>query len=168
MWTPPPGLGDNVAIDNYVETMITGGAMDNLVSTASAEFGDVVVVSHSAGTDAMQTWATRSPEAHLVDGYMMWAAPDPDEAFLAAIGDKPVVYGYHAEDPIKFTDLGRPDTVADKLEASLGVGDWGQDNVRFEYKSSGLRTRVFGRSDHGLHAPSEFGLLRQFRGRGSR
>lgn len=136
-WDPPGNIVANVNIDSYQESILND-AMDNVIRTATGDDRSVVLVGHSAGADAVQAYAINSPNADLIDGYALLAAPDPEESFLDAIGDRPVLVGYHDKDPILLVDYGRPDNIADAIEAETGTGRWGADNVTWRTRESGL------------------------------
>ena len=128
VWTPPPTVPDNIALNTYEQSLVDGPLADIL--TSLHETGrSVVVTGHSAGGAALQTLFERRPElASTVDGVALLAPAEYHLEFAAVMGDVPIAVIVHTDDPIILAHV-------DEVPAIIKMGS--APNVTYISEGSG-------------------------------
>ncbi|HWL44881.1 MAG TPA: hypothetical protein VNQ73_18200 [Ilumatobacter sp.] len=105
-WDPPNGsntlfaLADNVNLNAREQTLIDGPLGDFLIELDGMG-KNIVVTGHSAGGAAVQTLFARRPELiQHVAGVALLAPAEIHADFGRLMGDTPVLYAIHSDDPI--------------------------------------------------------------------
>lgn len=128
-WMPPPKLRDNFRLDVYERTLVSGPLGDYLTHLDGLS-KNIVVTGHSAGGAAVQTLFAERPDLiRHVDGVALLAPAEIHDGFANLMGDKPVLYAIHIDDPISLAHGDPSDLVGN-------IGNRIADNGRIVYRDS--------------------------------